>query len=235
MAELSEAQRIEALENNEGWFGRASKEFRSAVLSHFEWRSCLAGRPIYLASDESVDLFGIAQGTVDIYSRFASGDNPLLHLAHEGQWLGYGCLLSGEAPRITVIARTSALLAHVRRPLLQRMMAERPEWWRVIGTAALEYGDTAVAIAADLMVADNARRTARTLLRIAGLRFPRRTNRENREVSVTQDELAALANMSRSTLVQVLSRLESEGLVLQGYRALRILDLRKLELLATEA
>jgi CRP-like cAMP-binding protein len=115
------------------------------------------------------------------------------------------------------------------------MMAERPEWWRVIGTAALEYGDTAVAIAADLMVADNARRTARTLLRIAGLRFPRRTNRENREVSVTQDELAALANMSRSTLVQVLSRLESEGLVLQGYRALRILDLRKLELLATEA
>jgi CRP-like cAMP-binding protein len=72
-------------------------------------------------------------------------------------------------------------------------------------------------------------------LRRAGLRFPRRTYREHREVTITQDERAALANMSRSTLVQVLNRLESDRLLAQGYRALRILDLQKLELLGTGA
>jgi DNA-binding GntR family transcriptional regulator len=51
-------------------------------------------------------------------------------------------------------------------------------------------------------------------------------------VPVTQEELAALVNVSRTTLVQVLRRLERQGLIAQGYRTVRIVDLPGVESLA---
>lgn len=62
------------------------------------------------------------------------------------------------------------------------------------------------------------------LLRITGLKPPRHARPERTEVPVTQDELATMLKLLRTTLVQVLRRLEGRGLVDQGYRTLRVLD-----------
>jgi CRP-like cAMP-binding protein len=232
VADMSIAERFAVLEGNEGWFGRAPKAFRDALLARCEWRTCAAGQPVYHAADESADLLGIADGTVEFYSRFAAGDNPLLHLAHEGFWLGTGTVLSGEAPRVTVVARTDTFLARIPRRVVLELLDTHPDWWRVLGRSALEYGDIAISAYADLHVPNTDRRCARTLLRIGGLRYPRRTRSERTEVPVTQEELAALVNVSRSTLVQTLRRLERRGLIAQGYRTVSIVDLPRLEALA---
>jgi len=71
---------------------------------------------------------------------------------------------------------------------------------------------------------DQEQRSAYTLLRIAGLKYPRRSRPERTEVPVTQDELATMVQLSRTTLVQVLRRFERCGLIEQGYRTLRIID-----------
>jgi DNA-binding GntR family transcriptional regulator len=49
----------------------------------------------------------------------------------------------------------------------------------------------------------------------------------------TQDELATLVNVSRTTLLQILRRLEDRGLVEQAYRALRVVDAAGLSDIAT--
>lgn len=232
MTEILIEQRLAMLERNEGWFGRAPKSFRDGLLGHCEWRTRAAGQPVYHSVDESADLLGIADGTVEVYSRFAAGDNPLLHLVHEGFWLGTGAVLSGEAPRVTIVARTDTLLARIPRRVVRELLDSQPDWWRVLGRSALEYGDLAISAYADLLVTDTDCRCARTLLRIGGLRFPRRTRTEHREVPVTQEELAALVNVSRTTLVQILRNLERRRLIAQGYRTIRIVDLPQLEALA---
>ena len=229
IAEMPMAERLSVLVHHEGWFGRAPKAFQDAVLARCEWHTCHAGQPAYHATSEHADLFGIAHGTVEFYSRFGAGDNPLLHLLHEGSWLGHGVVVSGQSPRATVIARVDTLFARVPRRVLLELLHARPEWWRVLASAVLEYGDTAVSALADLLIPDNDRRCACTLLRIAGLRHPRRSRPERRDVPVTQDELAAMVNVSRSTLVQILQRLERRRLIAQGYRTLRIVDLPGLE------
>lgn len=232
MTEIPIEERLAMLERNEGWFGRAPKAFKDELLGHCEWRTSAAGQPVYHSIEESVDLLGIAAGTVEVYSRFAAGDNPLLHLLHEGFWLGTGAVLSGEEPRVTIVARTDTLLARIPRRVAQELLDSQPDWWRVLGRSALEYGDLAIAAYADLLVTDTDCRCARTLLRIGGLRHPRRTRTEQREVLVTQEELAALVNVSRTTLVQVLRNLERRRLIAQGYRTIRIVDLPQLEALA---
>ena len=62
------------------------------------------------------------------------------------------------------------------------------------------------------------------MLRVAGLQFPRRSRPEGRSVHITQDELATLVRVSRTTLLQILRRFEERGLVEQAYRALRVAD-----------
>jgi hypothetical protein len=94
----------------------------------------------------------------------------------------------------------------------------------LIATGAFEYGDLGVSGYADSLIQDNDRRCASVLLRITGQKPPRRSRLERTEVPVTQDELATMAGLSRTTLVQVLRRWEHRGLIEQGYRTLRIVD-----------
>jgi|GEM_PF-3356856 len=224
MPKIPMAERITVLTRNDGWFGRAPKEFQDAVLSRCEWRVCAAGQAVYQATDEQAPFCGVADGTIDFYSRLGTGDNPLLHIAHEGLWMGYGTVVARERPRATIVARVDTLLACIPERVLRELLGARPEWWRVIATGILEYGDMAIAAYIDSLIPDNDRRCACTLLRIAGLKHPRRARPERTEVPVTQDELATMVRLSRTTLVQVLRRFERRGLVEQGYRTLRVAD-----------
>lgn len=177
------------------------------MLSRCEWLECAAGYPIYHATDAHADPFGIADGSVEIYSRLGAGDNPLLHLLHEGSWIGHGSFMSGQRPRATVVARVDTLLARAPRRALQELLALHPEWWRILASAALEYGDMGISAYADTLISNNDRRCACTLLRIAGLQYPRRSRPDSAEVPVTQDE--------------------------QGYRTLRVIDASGLQAFAS--
>jgi len=217
-------ERYAILTENEGWFGRAAPEFQQAVLSRCGWREVRAGQPIYSASDVQTDPCGIVDGSVEIYSRYGAGDNPMLHLSHEGSWIGYGAAVRGQPLRVTTVARTNVLLACVPWHAMQELLRERPEWWQLIARACLEYGDIAITGYADSLIPDSDRRFACTLLRISGQQFPRRSRPERQSVPITQDELATLVNVSRTTLLQILRRFEDRGLVAQAYRALSVVD-----------
>jgi CRP-like cAMP-binding protein len=232
MAELPLSERIAILKDNEGWFGRAPAAYQDAVLARCDWRHYPVGSPIYRAVDEHADMFGMVDGTVEFYSRFGTGDNPLLHLAHEGHWLGTASVLAQGPPRVTALARVDTLVARVPYGVLNEVLAARPEWWRVQGTAGLEYGDLGVSAFVDSLISDNERRFACTLLRIAGLRPPRRSRPAGASVPITQGELAEMVNVSRTTLLEILRRLERQGVLEQGYRTLRVLDAAALETIA---
>jgi len=104
MKPMALAERCAVLTENEGWFGSAAPDFQQAVLSHCEWREVMAGQPIYSASDVQTDPSGIVDGSVEIYSRYGAGDNPMLHLGHEGSWIGYGAAVRGQPLRVTTVA-----------------------------------------------------------------------------------------------------------------------------------
>jgi len=233
MPEMPIAERIAVLTDNEGWFGRAPKAFQEAVLARCEWVELAAGQPIHRATDAHSHLIGVADGMVEIYSRFGAGDNPLLHIAHEGFWIGYGPAVTGSPPQVTLVARVDTLLARLIMRSLKELLEARPEWWRVLADAAMQQGSMALAAYADTLIADKDRRCACTLLRITGLTYARRSRPERAQVSVTQDELATLINVSRTTLVPILRRLERRGLIEQGYRTLRVLDTPGLEAVAS--
>lgn len=224
MSRLPIPERLAILKDNEGWFGRAPADFQDAVLGRCAWVTCPAGQPIYRATDTYINFCGIVDGAVEIYSRFGAGDNPLLHILHEGSWIGYGTVVGRSAPRVSVVARVETLMAAIPDRVLRSLLAERPEWWEAIASGIMEYGDTAISAYADSLLDDHDRRCASVLLRITGLNPPPRSRPERTDVPVTQEELATMAHVSRTTLVQVLKGFEARGLVERGYRTLRVAD-----------
>ena len=105
---------------------------------------------------------------------------------------------------------------------MRAFLAKRPEWWRHLIPPSLVYGDVAVTIAADLLIRDSERRCAAVLLRLGGCRFAGPEDKESVEVSVTQNELAGAANLSRNSVGTMLQRLKARGLIELGYRGMTV-------------
>lgn len=219
-----EAEEGFAVLTQRGWLSTVPAAFRRAVLARSIWRHCEPGAPITLGGAENGDLFGIARGTIEVTTIFGRADTPMVHIAGAVFWLGYGPIISGQLRRASVNARSPVWLARTPQNAVMDVLTARPEWWRHLGGLALEYGDIASNIAADLMIRDSRRRCAAVLLRLSGCRFGPPMDDTPVEAPVTQDELAAMANLSRNSVGTVLRALASDGLLEIGYGAITVSD-----------
>jgi CRP-like cAMP-binding protein len=203
-----------------GWFASAPPEFQRALLAIARTRTLPAGSPLYHADSGGRDVFGVLAGVVSVSSRFSAIDAPFIHLFRAGDWSGMGPLFGARSRRASVVARTDVRLARVPADELEELLRRRPEWWPVLGSGVLEYGDISAQAAADMLIRDTQRRCAAGLLRLAGLRWAAHSEIESHaEVPLSKAELAGSCNVSRTILNQVLRSLAQRGAVESGYRS----------------
>jgi CRP-like cAMP-binding protein len=218
---LAEAARVLT---SRGWLSTTPTDFQRAFLACCKLRSCAAGSPVFHGGADDADMHGIVSGVVDVSTRFSTIDVPIAHIFRAGSWLGSGPILSGQPRRVSATARTPTMLAQAPHDTLKTLLAARPEWWRHIACLALEYGDIAANTAADLMIRDSPRRCVAVLLRLCGARFADGPDAGSVDVPVAQEELAAMANVSRNTLGTVLRELERSRWIAIGYRSISVLE-----------
>jgi CRP-like cAMP-binding protein len=204
------------------WLAATPPEFRTAFLALARWHRAEAGAAITLAGDEAEDIIGLASGTVGFTLSHGRPDTPMLHLAKAPFWMGYGPLLLGRPRVVTVVARTPCRFASFSRAKLALLVESRPGWWRPFTALVGEYGDTTSLIAADLAIPRSEGRLLAVLLRFGGARFAGPADAGEIEVPVTQDELAAAANLSRNSTGTILRRFSDQGLVRTAYRTITI-------------
>jgi len=133
------------------------------MLAHAIWRHLEPGASIHTGIDDDFEMFGLADGIIEITSVLGRPDTPNLHFAHPVIWLGYG--------PIAAIARTPTLLARIPQATVKKAFSQHQEWWRHFIKPAIGNGDLALAAAADLLIRDNERRLAAVLLRLSGRRL----------------------------------------------------------------
>ena len=115
--------------------------------------------------------------------------------------------------RVEAAARTTVLLARVSEQAIRWLLKKRPDWLKYFLQPAFLRSDFALDDAADLLIRDSERRCAAVLPRPSGLRFADPEGSEPVIVSITQDELAGSANLSRSSVRTMLHRLAAQGLI----------------------
>jgi CRP/FNR family transcriptional regulator, cyclic AMP receptor protein len=226
-----DARRGELVLSKHGWLSRMPADFRAAILRNCVWQNYEAGASLFVAGDAPGGIFGIADGSVGTSTLLGAPDAPMVHIARRGYWSGEGSVLSGEPRRMSASAITAALVANVPLTALYTLLSERTEWWQHIGQLALSNIDIIGNGFVDLMIRNSGRRCAAVMLRLCECRFIDAID-ISREVMITQEEIAAMANLSRSTVNIILRRFAKQRLIELRYRSIVVVETKRLRKLA---
>jgi CRP-like cAMP-binding protein len=207
-----------------GWLAVSPADFRDAVLDVCRWRSLSAGESLYVAGDPPGGIFGIASGALLMSHNQAPPGAPPNRLAGAGEWSGFGPLLSLEPRRASVEAAVKSIVAIAPLSAITTLLDGHPQWWRHFGHGLLLEFDSVASMAVDLQLQSSAQRCAAILLHGAGCRHAPPSPSTDPVVWTSHQNIAALANMSRSTLAKTLPRLAERGLLKLEYRSIRLLD-----------
>lgn len=217
----AEIEDSKSLLRSQGWLSDVEPSFRDALLSECQWTKVAPRMPVSLGGETTGGMYGVACGTVGIIPAVATPDAGLIHIDRAPFWYGLQPFMSGEGRNITVMARSECVIAHVGRVSLNRILASEPMGWQMLLMHLGVLFRMSIQAAADLLLPERDRRCAAVLLRIAGARNAGSTAHT---VQCSHEELAAMCNLSRQTIADVLGRLERKGEAELGYRSIRLLN-----------
>jgi CRP-like cAMP-binding protein len=207
-----------------GWLQTTPSDFSDRLLGNCHWRRLAAGTGIQHAGDRGQCITGLASGSISMATSMAVPDSAMVHIAHPGFWFGYVPLFTRSELSSSVVARSDVLLACISISHIDQMLAERPDWWRHFGMLATMEGNIAISVAADLTIRDSRRRCAALLLRAADRRFDDSSTSDAADAPLVQEELAAITNLSRTSVSKILLDLEKLHLIAIGYGHITITE-----------
>ncbi len=210
-----------------GWLAEQPPALGAWVAEVGRWRSFTSGQVLYEAGDTGdAGLYGLAAGSLDITFPAVTDEPVSLHRAEPGFWIGELALLAETGRLVSVHAGSAARVLVVPGAAIRAHLDRHPEHWRCF--YALTHRNMAVALGllGEALALPPAARVARRLLQLADAEGV---------VAGTQEQLAGLVGVTRTTVRRALKRLVDEGAIETGYRSLKIRRRDLVELSARSA
>ena len=207
-----------------GWLSKTEPYFRDAVIARSHFKLVKPGEVLFLAGDEPRGLFGLAGGAVS--ASIAPDDSiPLIaHFFLPGSWFGEIPALTGRGYIVGLKATRESFFLQLPMSSLRSILDADPRGWRFLGLLAAEHTELSVGVVSDLMRRDSNQRFIALLMRMAGCRTDSKQNTPAAEVRVSQEDLAAISNLARTTVSSILQGLEKTGLIELRYRCIRVIN-----------
>lgn len=205
-----------------GWLAETPDAFRDAVLERCVPRRYRREDVIYRAGDPPGGLYGLVAGGVGVELSPSDREPYLGTFAQPGFWIGEGSVLTRGPRFIGIRATRDCLLAYLSIAQWDAVVQADPEAWRWFALLCLRNSLLAVAVADALMIPGAAERMAAILLVLANQGG---AGAAPATIAVSQEDLARMANLSRSSTGRILQVFEAEGLVENAYRQICVIDL----------
>jgi CRP-like cAMP-binding protein len=220
MLNLDAARKI-VIDN--GWLSLTPPSFQRVVLDRCRLEEFKAGQRIFMAGDPPGGMYGLVSGGLGISIAPGERGPYFAHLAKPGTWFGESAAITKQPRRIGLTTTRDAQLLHLPLAKINEIVAKDPAAWRLIALVTSGHIDMAIGACDDLMLRDHVKRCIAVLLRLGGCRYVSPTDAQQAEIDFSQDEIATLANVARTTVGRVLRNLETAGHIQQQYRRIRIL------------
>jgi CRP/FNR family cyclic AMP-dependent transcriptional regulator len=198
-----------------GWLAKTPTHFRKSLLERSTFQRYGGGDALFNLGDPPGGIYGIATGAVEIEGPTPEGETNVLDIASSGRWLGCEAVFTGADRPFGVRAIMPTEVVHVPLASLEAIVAAKPEAWRFFGLLAIECADLASAAAFTLLIRDARKRGIAVLTRLYD-------SSTWGDLAISQERLACLANLSRTSVVSIVGELRNKGVVKSGYRALAL-------------
>jgi len=206
-----------------GWLSEMPPAFQCSVMERCRLQHYGPKESIYSVGDPPGGMYGLITGGVGISVAPHERGPYVAHFMKPGSWFGEAAAISGEPRRVGVAATRDTDLLHLPLHGIHEIVREDPGNWRLFALATMRHLDLAMGTCDDLRIRDPVNRCIATILRLGGRRQASPADSSPIEIDLSQDDIAVLANVARTTLNTVLRDLETTGRVERSYRRIRIL------------
>jgi len=206
----------------QGWLGQTPAAFRQSVLERAVRRDFGTNEALHFAGDDAGGMYGILTGSVRATIAADEHGPYFFHLLRPGTWVGEGPSIVGQARPVTLSASRATSLLYLQQRAIQEITQKDPAYWRYFVMPLMGHLNVAMGAVTDLMIRDPVRRLAAVMLRLGGCRFAASPPVAALEIDANQEDIAIMANLSRTTTGSVLRTWEADGLIELAYGRLII-------------
>lgn len=198
------------------WLSNMTEPFRNTLLRHAHLQKFAPDQVIYRYGDPTGGMYGLVAGSITINSAPSDAVPQLIHLGMPGAWTGEGPYLTGQPRRVEMRSLGGAWMMHVPLDALMKMTASDNSVVRSVAMNTVSTVDILIRIVHDLQKRDVTRRIASIVQRAGWL--------GDVPITLSQSDLAVMANASRQQVNTAMQRFVSAGWVDYSYRSITIIN-----------
>jgi CRP/FNR family transcriptional regulator, cyclic AMP receptor protein len=173
-------------------------------------------------ADEPGGMWGLAAGSLSVEFTTGMRDPQMGYSLLPPAWVGEGGVVAGRRRLVGLSTTRRSLLLHLPVKQFASIAQEDPLIWRWVAQEQNRNFERSLGMTDALMVRSSEARVAAVLRQLGG-RLGTQTEAP-RVLDITQVQLAAIVNVSRSVLSPILGTLASTGIIELGHRTITILD-----------
>lgn len=205
------------------WFTGLPVTFQNALLAHGQWRTLNQGQSLFMAGDPGDGMYAVIEGAILVESINADGRLALLGVIEAPHWFGEISLIDGQARTHNAVANGNTSLWWVPRWVIEDCLESEPALWRELAKL-LSYKTRLIFQKLQGLTFASARERVAHEIYLLSQRYGNVAESvKSPWVELNQEQLAALCNLSRQKVNEVLSDLQREGVIARHAGRMRIL------------
>jgi len=209
------------------WFASLAPEDAEALLAAGRPVALPAGEVLYLQGahcNSAVDGFcGVLSGAIKVSIMHPDGNEAILSIIEPGNWFGEPAILDSMPRAVTAIAHQDTALLVVSANKFRELM-QRVSFANAIARLEARRMIAVLELLADIALQSTRTRVARRLVMLAHGDLTQ-AEQGRGAISVSQDNIAMMLGVSRTTLSKELQALAKSGAIALRYGQIEILDM----------
>lgn len=182
-------------------------------------------QPLFLEGSFPRGVFCINQGKVKVFIRGDEGKEQIIHIAKEGEIVGFRAMFSGEPYKVSATTLEECNICFIGKEDFLSMIDANPTFRNgIMRELSKELGDRAV------FITNMAQKSVRERLAFALLILGDVYGSE--EINLTREDMANFVGTATETLIRLLKDFKEEGLIEIHTRKLQLIDRSRLLQLA---
>ena len=209
------------------WFGALSEARRTALIRATRVQRWNDLEFVYRLGDPPDGLYAVANGVVRLYGRGRADAPALEAILGPGEWFGALSLLDGRPRPHDAVSSGRSSLLHLSMDAVRDLFAAAPGLHHDLVALVCQQFRTALAVRSGTAAAGSRQRLLNVLLGGAEALAAAPGSRPL-AAALSQEDLAALAGVSRHTVHRILKSLQHDGVLDLQHGRLNVVDLEAL-------
>ncbi|WP_151800137.1 Crp/Fnr family transcriptional regulator [Acinetobacter nosocomialis] len=213
------------------WFSVLPETFQKFILEYGKQITFEKNSYVFHAQDEFDGIYTVLEGSISLGYVDVNGNEALSAIAEPIMWFGEISLIDHEPRSHDAIALKKSTVLHIPAKPLNDLLKDNPYYWYYFARLTSQKLRYVFLEQIAIQTRSLSQRLAQRLLFILE-GYGNHLIVQERQIHISQDQLANMLTVSRQTINHELNLLEKQNIIKISFRKIEILDMEKLNLIA---